>query len=380
MMKLRLSLLTVLLFFSMSKLLASDIIEIVPITETIVLLHFDDGSVDHADYLESKCAETFVNIPLDTTAVLQPNVFTISSIDDGAFGTFSPSIISRKSKIMDLARPFCSDRADIYDHWVYLHLPSGKKFSRNKNYTVSWSSSTLNTSVSFATFEFDEFNVYSDAVHVNQIGMNSSASKKYGYLSAWLGIDKDGTIHRLELDDLAGNAFHIVDAVDRSNIVFSGTIQQRTDFETDFSPDTKRTDFIRDRINGNYAGSDVWECDFSGLSASGEYVLVVEGMGCSFPFKMSNNAYADPFYLVTRMLYLQRAGIEMPASNFGQWARPRSLHFDDVDIKLINVRSIDQKGETGKDPDVASKVIGDFDTYGWYRDAGDWDGYVRHLP
>lgn len=195
-----------------------------------------------------------------------------------------------------------------------------------------------------------------------------------------MGIDKDDQIHPLELDALAGSAFHVVPASNRSNILFSGTIQKRTDLENDFSPDTRRQDFIRDRVNGNYAGSDVRECDFSSFSTPGEYVIVVEGMGCSFPFELADDAYEDPFYLTTRMLYLQRAGIEIESAYAGQWARPRSLHYDDIDIKLVDRRPMDYQNAEGVDASINDDVIGDFDTYGWYRDAGDWDGYSRHLP
>ena len=46
----------------------------------------------------------------------------------------------------------------------------------------------------------------------------------------------------------------------------------------------------------NYVVSDVYECDFSAFSDPGEYVISVEGVGCSFPFRIDADAYQEAFY------------------------------------------------------------------------------------
>jgi endoglucanase len=70
--------------------------------------------------------------------------------------------------------------------------------------------------------------------------------------------------------------------------------------------------------DGNFLPADVYECDFSGLKRPGEYVLSVQGIGCSFPFSISPDIYREAFRAMARGMYHNLSGItlEKPDTEF----------------------------------------------------------------
>ena len=57
----------------------------------------------------------------------------------------------------------------------------------------------------------------------------------------------------------------------------------------------------------NMTGSDVWNIDFK-ASAPGRYRLVVEDVGCSMDFDISNDIYFQPYHYSVRGYYYMRLG------------------------------------------------------------------------
>jgi endoglucanase len=97
--------------------------------------------------------------------------------------------------------------------------------------------------------------------------------------------------------------------------------------------------------------------DFSALQEPGEYQLTVEG-ATSPPFKLDAAIYREPFYLVTRGMYLWRCGTAVSADYRGERFHHDACHQDDAWLDLAGGGH------------VRKPAIG-----GWH-DAGDYNKYV----
>lgn len=357
--------------FPFVQLSASDLVDVSPVTNKILLVHFDDGHIDYFGYHQTWNENIVYYSPLDTIAATVLTNYQIISTDDTHYTTAqNPMAAGRKSKGMDFNRLQWGDPNIIEyvrEHWVYIELPTAME--RGKSYTLTLNNLAANRN-SF-TFVYNETALRSEAVHVSQLGYVPDRPK-YGYLSQWMG-DFNTTTHPdggLELDNLAGADFYIVPADNRSitSAVFIGTIQKRTD-KTD--AESSHADFGTYK---NYSYADVWECDFSALTTEGEYVLVVEGMGCSYPFEISADVYREAYYATARGLFYQRQGVAKEIKPGLVW--PRDHHPDDLlhyyDAAKIGGTHIARGGtpEAGK-----PRVYG---IWGYYHDAGDWDRYDKH--
>lgn len=362
---------------------ASDWIQTLPLTDKILVLYFDDGYIQHYGYHQQSSACVTFNSPLDISKAMLTGSYTISSPDDASFaGGVQPVSVGRKSKGQDFSRKclwrqsvlynechggatIC-DNDFIFEHFVYLELPHA--LQQGKKYVITLSG--LATNYNSDTLVFDVTRVRSDAVHVNQIGFLPDAEKKYGYLSAWMG-DKGP----LDLDDYAGSRFHLID-LSTGQAVFEGTIAKRLDVET-----AQQKDLPGEPGSPFFSMSDVWECDFSSFTTPGEYVLSVEKIGCSYPFKIGRDIYREAFYHTVRQLYHARTGIAL-TEPYTKFTRPRTCHPADGKIRFKYTRSkwTDWHSENGDMNTVLSLVDTSvhLTTWGWYQDAGDWDGYYSH--
>ncbi len=130
----------------------------------------------------------------------------------------------------------------------------------------------------------------------------------------------------------------------------------------------------------------MYECDFSGFNTPGEYILAVEGIGCSFPFKIQDDIYRLPFYTSIRGLYHNRSGIALEEP-YTENTRP-APHNPLVTpgfagkLKYTTSRFVDWNEENNSASDrpvIEDGILGPVNTWGWYQDAGDWDGYFSHL-
>ena len=350
-----------------------------PLTERILLVTFDDGSVDYHGPGETFADDVVTLAPLDLAAATDPDSYTLRSLDDPAYATPQrPTRINRKSRPNEFAG-FClaDDGAGVCvnpvpdhtsEHALYLHLPS--PLTDGAAYTLSFPGLAGQADV---TWTRDDAVQRSEAVHANLIGYAPSAGEKYGYVYHWLG---DGG--SLRLGD-AARAFTLVE-VGSGAVAFSGQVAFRKDSTAqEFAYAYQSPPF------GNLLGSRVWECDFSGFRQNGAYRLCVEGVGCSFPFDIGDEVYREPLDLTLRGLYQQRSGIALETP-YADVARPAPHHpgrtpgfagrlkyssisasaYDDFDIPA------------GQADEINAAVQGELDAWGWYQDAGDWDAYARH--
>lgn len=345
--------------------LSADLIRILPVTDQILVLHFDEGHIDyfgiHQDrYNGNVCYYS----SLEVSRAIDPANYDVSSADDERYAEAQhPLNTGRKSKGVDFNNIYDRNEPNVIKHhWIYLELPFAME--EGKSYTVSLNDIASN--VNTFTFNYDIEKLRSQAIHVNQIGFVPEAPK-YAYISHFMGSFNTAT-HvdgGLNLDGYADIAFHIVRVADDS-VMYSGTIAKQRD-KTD--QDFLRTDI--DFEDQNMTRADVWECDFSDFMTPGEYKVVVEGMGCSYPFEIHPDAYREPYYFTSRAMFTQRAGIQKEIEP--GLIYPRSQHPDDGRILKYYP---DLQKEENFDPDQsAGEVQG---VWGWYHDAGDWDGYPDH--
>lgn len=361
-------------------LFSSDIAEIIPLTRNILMVHIREGYAIYHKNGEKRSNESVVVKALNLTEALKLTSYSIISTDDAAYSTAkNPVSIGRKTKGTEFTwmcqtwdnTQGCinSDPDHVKDHWIYLTLPA--PLEKNKTYIFQ---TTIAGNGNTWSFKYDETKLRSEAIHVNQIGYSTRAPRKCGYVYHWMG-DKGG----LDLSAYANAPFNIID-VSNGSSVFNGKLsfrKSRNNVETGQTSDTP---------GANFLSADVYECDFSLFNTPGEYVLQVEGIGCSFPFKIAEDIYRQPFYTAIRGLYHNRSGIELKQP-YTEFTRPAPHNPDKTPgfsgrLRYSASRFVDWKNE---DNDPADKPVieagdkGPLTTWGWYQDAGDWDSYFSHL-
>jgi endoglucanase len=357
---------------------ACELVEALPLTERIVMLHFNDGHVIHHRRGQGRSDEKVIVSPLDTATASTTSSYSITSPDDVQYGLKrNPVHVGRKSKGTDFAwfadkwenGHAVNSRPDhTEEHWIYLFLPEAMK--RGCTYAVGTGSLASNGPE--WKLVFDEAQTRSEAVHVNLLGYVPSASQKFGYVYHWLG-DKGG----LELKAYEGRSFHLIEKA-TGQTVFSGTLafrmsatQQETFHKNDSPPD------------GNFLKATVYECDFSAFRQPGKYVLSVESIGCSFPFSLNGDIYREPFRTMARGLYHNRSGIalEKPFTEFTRPAphNPRSTPGFAGKLIYTKLRFTEWGSEGGEAKQLLANSMGPIESAGWYQDAGDWDSYYSHL-
>lgn len=359
--------LTLLIGFLSMNLAAVELRSATPATDTVLVLHFNEGHIDQG--LDEKDARPYIS-KLDTKAAGVASNYTITSEDDPRFKTGQhPTKIGRKAKAADTLSHFRPEKF-VLEHWVYLVLPQA--LQRGCTYTVRVEGQAQQAATH--TFLFHEFILRSETIHVSQAGFTPDGPK-YAYLSHWMG-DLSG----LNLETHAGRAFHVV-RTGNNETTFSGKVAKRKDLKTG-APLTATPEDGKPWNGGkkmhtpkNFTAADIFECDFSAFKDPGTYRIVVEGLGCSFPFVIDADAYRRAYYVASRGLFFQRAGIEKevePGLNY-----PRGHHPDDG----LNAFEYDKDWRFIDRPDHNAKIkpTGTLKVWGWYHDAGDWDGYPGHV-
>lgn len=367
---------TIALIFIAFPLYPNDLVSVSVLTNRELVLHFNEGYILHSAYREAdNQTKTFIH-PLDIEKASNPETYKLLSDKHVSYlDGRSPLHISRKTKGRDFSNDcrwiggIC-DNEYIKEHFIYLKLP--EPLQQGTDYTLSLHG--LAGNIEDYHFTYDHGKIRSSAIHVNQVGYLPGATVKKAFLSHWMG---DGG--PLDLDDYQNASFYLLDARTGAK-VFEGNIEKRFDMQNAGQPDLPRTPHVP-----YLSMSDVWECDFSGFSQHGDYIVCVEDMGVSYPFKIHPNVYKELYYQVTRQLYHQRTGMALEQP-YTEWTRPRTLHHADGMVKLQYTASKwtdwqNPNRENGTRDEVYGKLLPDFQlkTWGWYMDAGDWDGYYSHL-
>ena len=174
------------------------------------------------------------------------------------------------------------------DHWIFLQLP--KPMKQGARYTVSIPKG-VNADKTEAEVKFDIWSSVSEAVHVNIIGYSPEEEVKAADLYLWLG-----------------------DGGQRDYTTFEGkkvwlynTRTGRKQKVGNVSFWMSASEYEKEANRKNMTGSDVWNIDFT-ASTPGRYRLVVEDVGCSMDFDISNEVYFQPYHYSVRGYYYMRLG------------------------------------------------------------------------
>lgn len=300
--------------------------------------------------------------PLDITTAEKPANWQIKSQDDPNYANgLQPISIHRKSRPTDFARVGSWQYDAPIEHILYLKLPY--PLQQSKHYALKHNADL------FAPVEFiwKPENQRSEAVHVSHLGFRPDDPAKVAFLSCWMG-NGGGLSYPDEM------AFHVIN--DKSGkIAYKGLV----------ALSKAADDMTEDAYKRNYNGTDVYEIDFTELQKPGTYRIYVEGVGCSYPFKIGGDVWEDAFKISARGFYHQRSGIvfEQPYTDF---ERPRPFHPDDgLKVYASTTALMDTaNGLTKEGSNFGNLVKGRTnemvrDAWGGYMDAGDWDRRIQHL-
>jgi endoglucanase len=306
-------------------------------------------------------ADRFVGDRLPIEAIDSPDMYLISSEDDLSYASAKhPIRVARKTKPVDIALGRWESATESV---LYLVLPHA--LIEGKSYRTEFKIGNFSP----VDFRYDVHRLRSDAIHVSQVGFHPDDPAKVAFLSTWMGSAGP-------LDYREGLAFSIVRA-DTDAIVYEG----RTTL-------AKRLTEGEDASGRNFNGTNVYLMQFDSLNEEGEYFVVVEGVGRSYPFEISRNAWRQAFHVAARGFYHQRSGIEL-GPPYTTFRRPRPFHpADGMQVyqstcplmKSGNGLSYGAKKKNNFDCLVKGKLDQTVpEAWGGYMDAGDWDRRVQHL-
>ncbi len=341
------------------KLNAADLIQSKIISENIVLIKFTDGNITYFDQLGQNNEDDISQLdPLNINLAETLNNYSITSTDDSNYNTTqNPMQIGRFTKGLEFSG--ASGFPINYDHELYLILPQA--LQQGATYTITVNNILANNESLNLTFDVN--NSHSPAIHINQIGYLPDAGMKFGYVGQYMG-----SAGGLELNDYTGTPFHLID-IDGTS-VFTGVMTERRDLQTGNNENAYGQEFY---------GADVWQCDFSTFSSAGTYRLVVEGIGCSYPFNIEDDAYSDIFYDVSRSLFHQRCGVELEAQHT-DFPRPLCHHPDVSGYGPVYYSTArNQDGASFEDLINGATTMEMPTAYRKYHDAADWDSRSDHL-
>lgn len=358
---------------------APKLVEVLPVHNQLIMIHIDEGEVIHHGKGQKRSDEKVLASNLNVAAASASASYAITSSDDPQFASaVRPAKVGRKSKGTQFAwfvdswangQAVNTRKDHAKEHWIYLQLP--KPLAEGKSYRINLPALGLDKPAGHLTFSAAKSRT--ESLHVNLLGYLPQAPAKFGYLYHWAG-----DLGSVDFRSYVGKPFHLLKESDGTK-AFTGEIKFRKSF------DNQETSHLSDSPpHGNFLKADIFDCDFSSFSTPGKYVLSVPGIGRSFPFEIGSGALRPAYYHTARALYHNRSGIELKAP-YTEFTRPAPHHpklTPGFKGKLMytTVREQEWGSEGGNKEALEKGFKGALeDTFGWYQDAGDWDGYPTHL-
>ena len=282
--------------------------------------------------------ETLIGDPLLTFIADKPETWTVNGK--------RPIAVYRKSKPIDWRMP---NGDFVMRHVIFLKTDG--PIAAN---AVTIGITALNVDKTSVLLAASRESVRSDSIHVQQIGFRPDDPVKRAFLSLWLGTGGGYNFP----DNMT---FRIVD--NRSGkSVYSGKVVKVLD--KDAKERLQRED--------NFSATSVYKMDFSDFKTPGNYSVVVDGVGRSYPFPIAGNVWDTAFRVQMRGLANERSGVAL-APPYADYTRPRDFHpADGAPVFESSYSRLDgptegpgiEKGSTGK-------LLPD--AWGGYHDAGDWN-------
>ena len=270
-------------------------------------------------------------------------------------GEVRPVTVWRKSRPVDASSP---EFRVVVEHTLLLRLP--EPLVEGQSYTIDFG--TLNTLEPTAQYTHLPAKVLSPAVHVNQVGYHPLDKGKQAYLSFWAGPGR-------QVKYAEGLTFQVVDDTTGAQ-AFTGKVELA--WPSDKPERMQRT--------LNYNKTDVYRMDFSSLTQPGRYRVVVDGIGCSYPFDIRADAWVDAFKVSMKGLMHHRSGIAL-GPPYTDFVRPRGFHPDDPHVKVQDTTLSILEDPSDPFKALPAKKTGKVvaDAWGGYMDAADWDRQARHM-
>ena len=366
---------------------AAKLLKLKAIDKDYLMLHFRDGEVRYRDdatgpsaYLGHSFAEgddtLVVFAPrLVTGQVAEATAWSITSADDKAYGTKTPTAVWRKSKPMNTDNTLTSE----LDHWIFLRLPQSMK--QGCTYTVSIPQA-IGSDTPQAEVKFDIWTSQSEAVHVNILGYTPQEAVKAADLYLWLG---DGGAR--DYSSFEGKKVYLynVNTGKKSKV---GNVKF-------WKP---ASEYEKEANRKNMTGSDVWNIDFK-AARPGRYRLVVEDVGCSMDFDIDNEVYYQPYRYSVRGYYYMRLGEPIDSAITPVPRQP--MFIPEVDPVGFTVYKTDLhpwhpdwrklRGDVWDEPHFKPALESAFwqhrlpgnpvntEVRGGHSDAMDWDRHLAHV-
>ena len=230
------------------------------------------------------------------------------------------------------------------------------------------------------SFVYNDNNIISHAIKINQNGYSPLVQKHYAYIGRWLG-----TFGALPLDTWINKTFYIYDNTTKAKI-FENTITWAKEKDVKFTGQKTQCD-----LNGestlllNFTGI---ENNLPQKYANNLYIYI-PGIGCSLPFNFSHKSVFNAFYTHMKGFYHQRTGIvhEKPYTNWEFPAHHKGIYVaHHIPSKDQYSQNIYFENGTVYDKLTQFEMIkatrtDEFweDVYGGHADAGDFDNRPYHL-
>ena len=218
-------------------------------------------------------------------------------------------------------------QASSFDYHVYLK--SGK-MNGGEKYVIE-------TPYGKKEIVFDPKEIFCESIKVNQVGYSAGSKVRYANFAIWTGT---GGGKKLEK---GLPAYKVLDVKNKE------------------VADGKLTEVGEDASSGGF----VYRINLAEVPEGGPYKIVVDGVGCSYPFGVGGEFSDRLAYTIFRAQYLQRCGCPI----------------DDPEIRKDPCHTLiyDVDGPIGE---ANIDVAGDeptFACYGGYHDAGDADRRAYHM-
>lgn len=259
--------------------------------------------------------------------------------------------LGRRSRL-DLYQPTGWPFKGYIMHDVFVKLPIVLKDGDVLKVSVAESVTAGNREAELS-FKLSDLSSFSDAIQVNQVGYLPN-NLKIAYVGRWLGsypeiVKKEGgkSESESELDLSLASIYpdvperlidpppvveEIVEEVPEEDKPLP---QHALAFDT--PPEFKIYDAVSNKVvykgqsklihrgdevdfRVNLSGSNVYELDFTEFTKPGNYYIVVDGVGRSLPFSISEDVYKEAFDIQSYGVFAQRCGQELKAP-YSDWER-----------------------------------------------------------
>lgn len=270
----------------------------------------------------------------------------------------TPVSVARKSK--PNGGPMYGEEKTVL-HRVYLQLPEALP----DNTPVRVNLYGINTRDPDVSFTPDSHKDFNEALHVSQVGYRRDDPWKMASLSLWLG-----TGGAKSFDAWEGKPFYLVDE--------KGTRHKAGVIRKSMEASEPQASF---RVKRNHLDAPLYELDFSNFSKPGTYRIAVEGIGLSFPFPITDDAWTHAFQISMQGFLHHRSGIQL-GKPFTDYNRPLNFH-PDAGTRVLQTDVSRLEGEAKAILESLERIHGRAEVvpnaWGGYMDAGDWDRRAQHL-